>query len=295
MPSLIQTASNNTTSSTSLAANFTSTPEVGNLLIAVQYVIGSTTLPSTPAGWLLLSQNWAIDHSDAHNTMSIFYKESNGSETGITVTHPTDIEQFLSLSEFRYDYGSRLAVGYDSGTSTDFSASLNFSGSNIPHLSFFAFGSNGAISNFDISGTLDYQLLPLVANQLQVGYKDNLSLFTDGYNFNVSKAGTANGFLVATAIDAELQFGLSYISPTSGCSYEPVTIYGSALTGVTSVTFDDIAAISFTVNSDDQITAIAPPKKNGYGVAEVEVVKGAESDSEEFVYGLGCNSGWYIA
>ena len=49
----------------------------------------------------------------------------------------------------------------------------------------------------------------------------------------------------------------------STVGYETVTLKGYGLTGATSVKFDGASAISYTVDSDTQITALAPPHKAG--------------------------------
>ncbi|WP_197464264.1 IPT/TIG domain-containing protein [Microbacterium sp. TNHR37B] len=57
------------------------------------------------------------------------------------------------------------------------------------------------------------------------------------------------------------------VGPESGGT--TVTITGSCFTGATDVLFGDVSATSFTVDSDTQITAVAPP---GVGVVDVTVV-----------------------
>jgi hypothetical protein len=54
---------------------------------------------------------------------------------------------------------------------------------------------------------------------------------------------------------------VSSVTPSGGSSQggSSVTILGSALTGATAVHFGGLAAASFTVDSDSQITAITPP------------------------------------
>jgi IPT/TIG domain len=47
-------------------------------------------------------------------------------------------------------------------------------------------------------------------------------------------------------------------SPTSGPVGTPVTITGTALTQTTKVTFGGVAATTFAVNSDSQVTANVP-------------------------------------
>ncbi|MGK8522676.1 IPT/TIG domain-containing protein [Nocardia asteroides] len=70
-------------------------------------------------------------------------------------------------------------------------------------------------------------------------------------------AGTSNG-LPYTYLAVP---SLSSVSPSQGSTAggTTVTLTGSGLTGVTSVNFGATPAASFTVNSDNQITAVSPP------------------------------------
>lgn len=74
-------------------------------------------------------------------------------------------------------------------------------------------------------------------------------------------------------VDEELGFnadvrplpGITSVSPSSGPATggTQVTITGHDFTGTTAVRFDSVAAASFTVNSDSQITAVSPPASPG--------------------------------
>ncbi len=78
------------------------------------------------------------------------------------------------------------------------------------------------------------------------------------------------------------------VSPTSGAMAggTSVTITGSYLTGATGVYFGSVAATSFTVVSDTQVTATAPPE--GSGTVDVTVVTpsgtSSTSGSDQFTY-----------
>ena len=63
---------------------------------------------------------------------------------------------------------------------------------------------------------------------------------------------------------------VSSVSPNQGspAGGQPVTITGTGFTGATGVSFGSTAATSFTVNSNNSITAVAPP---GAGGSKVDV------------------------
>jgi hypothetical protein len=63
-----------------------------------------------------------------------------------------------------------------------------------------------------------------------------------------------------SALDFEITLApsVSAINPTSGSSGTEVTITGAGFSGATSVKFGDMAASSFTVDSDTRIRAIVP-------------------------------------
>ncbi|WP_201297900.1 IPT/TIG domain-containing protein [Nocardia sp. CY41] len=77
---------------------------------------------------------------------------------------------------------------------------------------------------------------------------------------------------------------LSSIAPGQGSTSggTTVTLTGSGLTGATAVTFGTTPATSFTVDSDTQITAVAPA---GTGIVSVTVTApGGTSNGVAFVY-----------
>ena len=83
---------------------------------------------------------------------------------------------------------------------------------------------------------------------------------------------------------------VSSVSPNQGspAGGQPVTITGTGFTGATGVSFGSTAATSFTVNSNNQITAVAPP---GAGGSKVDVTvtgpsgTSTTSSSDLFTYG----------
>ncbi|NQE67706.1 IPT/TIG domain-containing protein [Nocardia gamkensis] len=91
-------------------------------------------------------------------------------------------------------------------------------------------------------------------------------------------SGTSNGatytYLAVPALNS--------IAPGQGPTGTSVTLTGSGLTGATAVTFGTTPATSFTVDSDTQITAVAPA---GTGIVAVTVTApGGTSNGIPFIY-----------
>ncbi|MFF0495339.1 IPT/TIG domain-containing protein [Nocardia aobensis] len=95
-----------------------------------------------------------------------------------------------------------------------------------------------------------------------------------------TSAGTSNGATYTyLAVPA-----LSGINPSQGATTggTTVTLTGSGLTGATAVNFGTTPATSFTVDSDTQITAVAPA---GTGIVSVTVTgPGGTSNSATYIY-----------
>src|SRR4051794_12956603 len=72
---------------------------------------------------------------------------------------------------------------------------------------------------------------------------------------------------------AVVQPVVASVSPSAGLSIgsTPVTITGTGFTGATAVTFNGIAALSYTVDSPTQITAVTPPGAPGPAVVRVAI------------------------
>lgn len=95
-----------------------------------------------------------------------------------------------------------------------------------------------------------------------------------------TSGGTSNGLAYTyLAVPA-----LSSLSPNQGSTAggTVVTLTGSGLTGVTAVKFGATAALSFTVDSDTQITAVSPA---GTGIVTITVTgPGGTSGAVTFIY-----------
>jgi hypothetical protein len=95
------------------------------------------------------------------------------------------------------------------------------------------------------------------------------------------------------AFNAEIQPSptISGISPSSGPlkGGTAVTITGSDFSGVSSVAFGSLPAKSFTVNSESQITAVAPPSATPSSVpVSVTTPAGTATSSQHFSYQFQC-------
>ncbi|MGN2638377.1 IPT/TIG domain-containing protein [Nocardia takedensis] len=93
-------------------------------------------------------------------------------------------------------------------------------------------------------------------------------------------AGTSNG----VAYEYLAVPSLTGVAPGQGSTAGGTTVVltGTGLSGVTAVSFGGVAAISFTVDSDTQITAVTPA---GTGIAVVTVTApGGTSSGVSFVY-----------
>ena len=87
------------------------------------------------------------------------------------------------------------------------------------------------------------------------------ALFVGGYFTSISgvpQAGFARFTLSGSPPPPPPVPTITSFNPTSGPVGSSVTVTGTGFTGATSVTFGTIAATSFTVNSDTQITAVVP-------------------------------------
>tara|TARA_R110000851_G_scaffold186264_1_gene335563 strand:+ start:78 stop:722 length:645 start_codon:yes stop_codon:yes gene_type:complete len=97
------------TVSTSVAVPYPATPVSGNMIIAIVYTYNTASTPAAPTGWTLGGTN--INNSALG--ASVYYKTSDGSETGSVTFTGTGGESrmFGSMVEYEVNYG--VAGGFD--------------------------------------------------------------------------------------------------------------------------------------------------------------------------------------
>lgn len=153
----------------------------------------------------------------------------------------------------------------------------------------------GSVSFYDGPATpLGSNLLGTVQLQPALGHADatlalNNGFLTQGPHFVFAYYSGSNSFWQSNNyILQTVRPIVGGILPASGPIQggTSVTITGSGFRGSTQVYFGSVAATSFTVNSDTQITAVAPSE----GVGTVDVTVGtangssATSSSDQFTY-----------
>lgn len=94
-------------------------------------------------------------------------------------------------------------------------------------------------------------------------------LSTGSYDVKVTTPGGSATLTSAFQVTAASTPTVTALSPTSGGPGTTVVITGTGFTGATAVTFGGTNAASFTVDSDTQITAVAPA---GMTAGEIDVV-----------------------
>ncbi|MDO7847794.1 T9SS type A sorting domain-containing protein [Hymenobacter sp. M29] len=93
--------------------------------------------------------------------------------------------------------------------------------------------------------------------------------------FTSDGSGTPTGFAASIACSAAVP-GISSFTPTSGLPGTSVVITGANFTGTTDVTFNNLSATSFVVNSPTQITAVVP---SGATTGRIRVINTASATS----------------
>ncbi|SFN92735.1 Putative Ig domain-containing protein, partial [Thioclava dalianensis] len=261
-------------------------PSVGAVSATVPYNASATAIPLAITGSSVTSIN--VVSGPSHGTVQI---------SGITLSY-TPATSFNGTDSFTYTATNA------SGTSSAASVSVTVS---APTITVSPTSPSGAVlgtaysTSFSASGgTGPYSFATTPASG---SLPPGLSLSSAGVlsgtptqagSFTVTLSGTdtstpPTSFTSAaiTILVAQGAPAISAISPTTGSAAggTSVTISGSQLAGVTSVSFGGTAATSFTVESDSQITAIAPA---GSGVRHISVTSpggsSASTGADQFTY-----------
>ena len=117
----------------------------------------------------------------------------------------------------------------------------------------------------------------------------NFKVISDSYMTATVPSGATTGAVTITTIGATLTSNktfrvtpqISSFIPASGPAGTPVTITGLSLTQASQVTFGGVAATSFTVSSDNQVTATVPAKAKT-GVIRVVTAGGGAGSASQF-------------
>jgi hypothetical protein len=97
------------------------------------------------------------------------------------------------------------------------------------------------------------------------------TIVPSGFDRSIIFVTTAGGTAKSVGMNFKVPPSITSFTPTTGPVGTAVTITGSVLAGATAVKFGTIAATSFTVDSDTQITAIVPA---GFAQAVIKVTTG---------------------
>jgi alpha-tubulin suppressor-like RCC1 family protein len=201
---------------------------------------------------------------------------SIATDTPVAVLGVEDATTIAAGRNFSLAYGvpSQLpalvtGVSPDRGTPLG-GTTVNITGSNLSEITAVEFGSTDAASYTVNSGDSITAVAPPGTGTVNVTVETKTG---------VSPATAADHFTYGPSV-ARLESGTG---PAAGGT--SVTITGSGFTGATAVSFGSNAAASFTVNSDDSITAVSPA---GTGTVEVKVTtpdgSSPAGSADEFSY-----------
>jgi hypothetical protein len=195
----------------------------------------------------------------------------------ITVTTPTGTSSTSSADQFTYTAAAAPTVtslGTTSG-STGGGTAVLVNGSGFTTATGVSFG--GVAANFWVISDTQIQAFA----PTQAAGSVDVTVTGDGG----TSALTSSDQYTYTAAAAPDVTGLGTNSGTTAGGTS-VTISGSGFTGAGGVYFGDVAATSFTVNSDTSITAIAPSQAAGVVDVTVDTPTGGSctSSADQFTY-----------
>ena len=192
----------------------------------------------------------------------------------VQVTTPAGASLLNLGSQFSYVQRPTLSNVSPSSGSTAGGTAVTLRGSNMDTATGVVFGDVPAASFQVIGDEVRAVSPPHAAEQVFV------QVITPGGISSTSGPGVRRFTFVAS------QPSITALSPASAGAGATVTITGTGFTAATAVTFGGVAATSFTVDSDTQVTAVVPA---GSGTAEVQVTTaGGASDTagaaDDFTY-----------
>ena len=179
----------------------------------------------------------------------------NGTATFAGTGNPTDTGTVESLNVTAFTSDRATTLAFNTGDRVDFNVA--------PSSGLYAyFRYNTPSANYN----------PSFQNTVGGAYSQTLpSGVTKAYIFSGRTSTATNGTVVASATCAPVLPAVSGLNAASGpaAGGTSVVVTGTSFTGATAVRFGATNASSFTVNSDTQITAVAPA---GSGTVDVTVV-----------------------
>lgn len=127
--------------------------------------------------------------------------------------------------------------------------------SNVGFVNVSIFRNTGAPGSFSFAAAQDYNI-----GNTSLAFSATADLDANGRPDIIAGS---SGFLVDANMVGAAPPTITSYSPTAGITGTVITITGTHFTGTTSVQFGGVAASSFTVNSDTQITAIVGGSASG--------------------------------
>jgi hypothetical protein len=208
----------------------------------------------------------------------------NGLTAAVTVTVEQQAQQSVSvtavgsLAGITVPYGTALAdvglpstVGVTLSDGVDSTVGVTWNGGSP------AYNGNAA-GSYAFTGTLSLPSGVTNPNGLTAAVTVNVQ----SPSSSGAPVSSGGGGSISVPVSTPVVTG---VSPTTGTAGTTVNIIGSGFTGATAVDFGSNAAQSFTVESDSEITAVAPP---GTGTVDVTVVTSggtsATGSADQFTY-----------
>ncbi|TMU92950.1 IPT/TIG domain-containing protein [Streptomyces sp. DASNCL29] len=200
----------------------------------------------TQATAVRFGPNYALSYTVVSATQITAVAPAGSGTVQITVTTPAGTSNGVA---FGYAAAPTLTAISPASGPTAGGTTVTLTGTNLLGATAVRFGAVNATSFTVVSATQITAVAPAGSGTVQVTV--------------TGPGGTSNGVSYAyVAVAAPV---LTSVSPTQGPvgGGNTVTLSGSGLTGVTAVTFGSTPALSFTVVSATQITAVAPPGAAG--------------------------------